>query len=108
MIGILLIYFVGKTFYDLAGLHKKNPWGFAVLGVASYYAGNILGGVLLAVLSELGLFSLEGIHETVIGIMALPIGILTCWGTYSLLRNRWEKSAEKVNRDEVLDGDLIQ
>jgi hypothetical protein len=108
MIGILLIYFVGKSFYDLAALHNKSQWGFAVLGVVSYYAGNVLGGVLLAILSELGLFSLEGIHDMVIGIMALPIGILACWGTYSLLRKRWEKSADKVNGEEVLDGDFIR
>ncbi len=35
MIELVLIFFVGKAFYDLAGRHKKHQWGFAILG--SYY-----------------------------------------------------------------------
>jgi hypothetical protein len=35
MLGLILIYFVGKAFYDLAGLHGKSQWGFAILGIVS-------------------------------------------------------------------------
>lgn len=108
MVGIILIYFVGKAFYDLAGLNNKSQWGFAILGVASYYGGSFLGGIILGVLSELGVFSLEDIPETVLGIMALPVGVLTCWGTYAILKSQWSKAGEKVNSEDVLDGDLIK
>ena len=108
MVGFILIFFVGKAFYDLAGLNNKSQWGFAILGVASYYAGTFIGGIMLAVLSELAIFSIENMSDVVLGILALPIGVLTCWGTYTLLKTHWNKAPEKVNRDEVLDGDMMK
>lgn len=108
MVGLILLYFVGKAFYDLAGLHNRSQWGFAILGVASYYAGQLLGGVLLGIISELGVFSLDGMSDMTISLMALPMGVLSCWGTYVLLKSQWSKAAEKVNREDVLDGDLIE
>lgn len=108
MIGLILLYFVGKAFYDLAGRHNKSQWGFAILGVVSYYAGLFLGGFLLAIVAELGYWSIEELSDTAIGFMALPLGVLTCWGTYMLLKNTWTKAAQKVNSEDVLDGDLLK
>jgi len=110
MIGLILIYFVGKAFYDLAKVHDKNAWGFAILGVASYYGGIFIGGMIIGLLVEL--FFLPGfIDETSdgesmwLGFAALPIGILTCWGTYHLLKRSLSKPKE-VSR-QTLDADLI-
>ena len=33
MLGLLLIYFIGKYFYDLAAEFEKNKWLYAILGV---------------------------------------------------------------------------
>ena len=108
MVGLILLYFVGKAFYDLAGQHNRSQWGFAILGVGSYYGGLFLGAIILGVLSEFGMFSIEGMSEMALGFMALPLGVLTCWGTYVFLKAQWIKAAEKVNREDVLDGDLIK
>ncbi len=46
--------------------------------------------------------------QTALGFMGLPVGVLACWGTYVLLKNMWIKAEEKVNSEDVLDGDLLK
>ena len=105
LLGIILIFFVGKAFYELAGLHHKSRWGFAILGVATYYAGILLAGFLMAIVSELGIFSFNDYPETLLSVMAFPFGILSCWGTYALLRKQWSKT-RKLETNEILDAGL--
>ena len=37
MLGLLLIYWIGKKYYELATEHNRSPWGYAILGVFVYY-----------------------------------------------------------------------
>lgn len=107
MLGILLIYFIGKAFYDLAQEHNKNKWVFAILGVVSYYGGTIIAGVSFALLAELGVtdFFIE-LPEFGLSLLAIPFGILTCWAFYKILSSNWSnQSRENVN--DALDGELI-
>jgi len=53
MLGLLLIYFIGKYFYDLAILHEKSKWGWAVIGVVSYYAEGFILAFGLGMIAEL-------------------------------------------------------
>ena len=108
MVGLILLYFVGKAFYDLAGLNSKSQWLYAILGVGSYYAGLIIGGVLIAIGYELFLGSIDEVNDTLLSFLALPIGVLACWGFYRILKSRWEKK-ETVSdsAEEVLDAHLI-
>ena len=57
LLGLILISFVGKAFYDLAGLHGKSQWGFAILGIATYYAGIMTAGFAMGIISELGILA---------------------------------------------------
>jgi hypothetical protein len=108
MIGIILIYFVGKAFYDLAGRHHKGQWLSAILGVVSYYGGQFAGGVILAIGYELFIGSIDEINETVLSVLALPIGVLACWGFYRILKSRWEKKETfSESSEEVLDANFI-
>lgn len=109
MLGLFLIYFIGKAFYDLAGLNNKNKWGFAVLGVVSYYGGTAIGGVIIALLAEFQIFfdSVDDIPDMLLNLLALPFGVLICWLTYRYLQNTWSRAADAKN-SEVLDGDLMQ
>lgn len=108
MIGAaILIYFAGRSFYNLAGQYNKNQWGFGILGVVSYYAGIFIGGIVLGVVLEL--FAPGFIDETndmVLGLMTIPIGILTCWLTYVLLKRSWSKPRE-IERT-TLDADMMR
>jgi hypothetical protein len=108
MIGLLLIYFIGKYFYDLAGQYKKSKWGFAILGVISYYLGILIGGAVIGLLFEFVLeIPVEGFSDIALGLMSIPMGILACWGFYKLLKSQWTKPSVSSSSD-VLDKDLIQ
>jgi hypothetical protein len=106
MIGLILLYFVGKAFYNLAGQHNRSEWGFAILGVVSYYGGLFVGGFILALIIQAVTGSIDQFSETVLGLMALPFGVLTCWGFYKILERRWNRSP-LVNTSDLLDGDLM-
>ena len=108
MIGLILIYFIGKAFYDLAMLYQKHKWGFAILGVASYYLGLMVGGVIIALLMELNSpGSVERFNETALGALGIPFGILACWGLYKFLQRQWGKPA-KFTDEEIIDSDIIE
>jgi hypothetical protein len=44
MLGLVFIYFIGRYYYKLAENHNRSKWGFAVLGVATYYGGTFAAG----------------------------------------------------------------
>ncbi|TCI92664.1 hypothetical protein [Tenacibaculum sp. M341] len=102
MLGLLLIYFIGKKFYTLAEDYDKSMWGYAILGVAIYYAGILSFGVLL------GLFMvvlesdfLDTGNELLLSIISIPIGLLSCYILYVILEKKWKKE------QPALGGNLI-
>jgi amino acid transporter len=102
MLGLVLVYFIGKKFHELANDYEKSPWPFAILGVATYYAGTFLFGLLLGITLEI--FSpgtLEGMHDFVLGLIAIPFGLFSCWGLYYLLRRIWE--GQRVDAMESME-----
>jgi len=104
MLGLILIYFIGKKFYDLAQEFEKSQWGFAILGVVIYYAGTFIAGIVIAIGYEISSTnSIENVNEHVLGLIALPFGILSCVGLYNYLRKTWQKNKEtnKPNIDEI-------
>ncbi len=107
MIGLFLIYFIGRAFYELAFEYDKSRWGFAIVGVISYYAGANIGGlgiILVAgLLLEIDITTSSGI---MINLMSVPFGLLACWGLYRILKSNWEKGTETQASEEVLDSDL--
>lgn len=108
MIGLFLLYFIGKAYYDLAGLHNKGQWLYAILGIVSYYASAFIGGILIGIFAEIFMTgSLDDTSDIVWGLIALPFGILGCWGFYRILKSRWENSPKfSVHSDDVLDANL--
>lgn len=97
MLGILLIYFIGKYYYDLAALHDKRKWVYAGLGIVSYYAGTMLFGLAFGVFMEIwSPGTLDTMNNTVLGLIALPVGVLSCYGVYTYLRKKWEGKAAQA------------
>jgi hypothetical protein len=107
MLGLILVFFVGKYFYDLAARYNKSEWGYAILGVASYYAGTAIIGFVIGILGEFAVISdVESIPTIVLTLVAIPAGALTSFLTYRYLENRWDRPTYEPPSD-VLDSDLI-
>ena len=107
MLGLVFIYFIGKVFYALADRYDKSQWGFAILGIVSYYFGIFFGGMIIGVIYEFGLSrSVEDVNEMLLGFMCVPFGALACWGLYKILENRWKEATRSYLSEEVLDAEL--
>lgn len=106
MFGLFLIYFIGKSFYELANKFEKKAWPYVVLGIISYYAGSFLVGVVLGIAQLIFPFSTDDYPAVVWNIIALPFGVLSCWGTYKYLEWKWGKK-NSFDTEETLDGSLI-
>jgi hypothetical protein len=108
MFGLILIYFIGKAYYDLAKLNNRHPWGFAVTGIAAYYAGTFIAGLLIGYVIEYRqLSNIGGMSELLLGLMVFPFGLLSCWGLYKFLQSRWKIPA-MFSDDEILDSGLLK
>lgn len=95
MLSILFIIFVGKFFYKLAEKYKQNKWLFGILGVAMYYVGSLIGGLVLGTLTVLFNFEIDWDNQMLMTIIAIPFGFATCWFFYYLLKRSWRKIAIK-------------
>ncbi|MDG1428303.1 MAG: hypothetical protein P8M19_04150 [Crocinitomicaceae bacterium] len=105
MLGILLIYFIGKWFYSLAEAHGRNKWGFAILGVGVYFGAQILFGIVLGFLAIAfdweWVFATNGILTNILGIAA---GALAAWGVRAIFKYNWSKNLKDNTSDTLLDG----
>ncbi len=104
MLGLLLIYFLGKKFYELAHEYDRSRWGFAILGVVVYYLGTFLAGVIIVLLGSNSAAFLN-LPDIVISLMSIPFGLLSAWILYRILEASWLKAQESTDSD-VLDQNL--
>jgi len=104
MLGLLLIFFIGKGFFNLAKKHERNKWLFAVLGVIVYYGMGIIGAmVIVSVALALGHDGILNFSDAMLGFMGIPIGLLAVWGFHYMLRRNWENNPKNQN-SELLDN----
>lgn len=104
MLGLLLVYWLGKRFYQLAEDHDQSKWGYAILGVVSYYIGTIIFGIILGVVCEIfwpGFVTSN--NEFVLGLLTIPFGVLL-W--YLVLRY-FEKKWKNLKQTEIEEIDNI-
>ncbi|QCK13916.1 hypothetical protein [Mangrovivirga cuniculi] len=105
MLGLFLIFFIGKRFYQLSESFNKSKWLFAILGIASYYIANFLAGLIFAVMDDVfGWGFLYETSEFAISLFLLPFGILGCYGFYKLLEHIWSKEPKSP---DTIDGDYF-
>jgi hypothetical protein len=109
MLGFLLIYFIGNSFYKLAVEFGKHKWGFAILGVVTYYGSGVLlitiGMIILMYLGSNSSF--ESVPSWGWDLLGIPIGLAACYGLHAFLKYQWTKST-KGTTTEVLDADLMK
>jgi len=104
MLGLVLLYWIGKYYYKLAETYDKSKWGFAIIGIVSYYSGTLLFGIILMAIGEI--FSqgfVDSFNETLLGLIMLPFGVLTCYLLYKYLEKTWKRNDSRLynNIDDI-------
>ncbi|GAB4162622.1 MAG: hypothetical protein Tsb0033_21780 [Winogradskyella sp.] len=102
MLGLILLYWIGKYFFKLAEEYNKNKWGFAILGVVTYYAGIIIFSFIFGIVIELtSPGAIDNMNETLLGLLMLPFGILSCYILYKYLQKTWKKNLPVNEIDQI-------
>lgn len=103
MLTILPIYFLGKSYYDLAKLHGKSAWGYGVLGGFIFLAAQFLFAFLIGVLIVLADIRTD-LPDFVLSLAAIAFGAAVTYGIEYLLRKSWEKKPkESFSETDLLD-----
>ena len=102
MLGILLIFFIGKYFYELAQDYYKHRWLYAILGIITYYVGTMVGAFCVAIGSDLFGWDINFEDTWTLTLIAIPFGLLFTVVLYFLLRRNWKSSVVEV-KDEIED-----
>jgi hypothetical protein len=107
MLGLILLYFIGKRFYELAAQHQRHKWGHALGGIAVYYLSLIFSGIIITLALDLIWdYVIPNGKETLFGIANIPIGLGVCWLWYTHLKKTWGKNLFN-ERDAPLDEVLV-
>lgn len=107
MISLLLIYFIGKYFYDLAIEYNKSKWGWAIAGIISYYSGVLIISFIVGMIAEISSSgSIESWPRWVFVVMEIPSGIVGAWILYWLLKKKWGNKSSDDDMDGFLDAGL--
>lgn len=106
MLGILLLYFIWNYYTELAFEHDKKKWVYGVIGIATYYAGTFIGGIVIGLSYIIaGNHYIDDSNAIISAIIAMPFGVLSVWGLYKLLKYQWERKSKVVSNS--LDNDLL-
>jgi hypothetical protein len=107
MLEVVLMVFIGKSFYELAGEYSKNKWLYAISGVVSVYIGLIISGIIMALgVDIISPGSLDTVNETVLGLMVIPFALILTWLFYRFLKSSWEKG-KIIDNADILDDELV-
>lgn len=95
MLGLFIIYWIGKRFYDLATIHGRSPWGYAILGVAAYYITQLLFGMIAYVASPETFSNMDKGSELLLNLVGIGIGAGVWYLLLQYLTRKWENEAEQ-------------
>ncbi|RED46010.1 hypothetical protein [Seonamhaeicola aphaedonensis] len=85
MLGLLLIYFIGKRFYDLSIEYDQNKWLYAILSIIVYYAAAFVLGLILGLLDFIFDWGIDWDNNFGWNLLGIPAGLLAVWGFYVIL-----------------------
>lgn len=104
IIDIILIVVTGKYYMQLAEKYGKSKWGYAILGVATYYIVAVLFALILGLLyAVFNPEALESLNEFVIGLIALAVGVGGTTVLYYFLEKSWKKNHKIENKVTSID-----
>lgn len=108
MLGLVLLYFIGKHFYNLAFEYEKHQWTYAILGIVAYYAGTAVAGFVLLFIADDPMRIVEE-SQVLLGIFAIPFGIFGCYLFHLYLVRKWMTEQQFSNMDDtILDRNFME
>ena len=100
---MILIIVVGAYFFNYAKRNNMNKILWAILGIASYFIGQVVAGAII------GLTAPDLLQEDItimfIGVLA---GGLTTYLTYLLMVKESKKKQDSSIDSDILDSDLLE
>jgi len=108
MLGLLLLYWIGKHFYKLAENYNRHAWGHAIMGIVCYYLGTFVGGLALIIIIEMiNPGGTDTLDDYALGLMGVPFGLLSLWLLSRYLNRRYAHRVEHdITETEYLDDHL--
>lgn len=101
MLTIIPIYLFGKSYYELAKLHNRSAWGYAVLGACIFLGSQFLLGFLIGIIMVVTNTDLD-MPSFVLSLIAIVFGAAAAYGIQNLLKRKWERKP-KDDFSELLD-----
>lgn len=92
MLQIILFVFIGKHFYKLAETYNKKKWLFVIIGIISYFLGELLGGLILGFLSAYLGWDLDWDNRLLMSLIGLPFGLGAVALFHYLLKKNFEQN----------------
>jgi membrane glycosyltransferase len=112
MLGIFLLYFIGKPFYQLAEEYYKSKWLYAILSIAIYYATQFVAGMILGAISIWIDYNILALNQFLLLLICLPFCILALWGFYRMLKKRWSnetvRNEKELNEQGIIDDHMME
>lgn len=107
MLGIIFLFIIGKQFYKLAEEYSKSKWGFAILGIVTYYAGTFITAIIYGLIyfSMYPEASEESVETIYLTLAVIVFGILSSVILYFILESNWKKN-QKVEKKAMNIDDI--
>ena len=105
ILGILFIILIGQNFYILAQKHKKSKWGYAILGVVTYYGSTFFYGIIYSIfylMRNPNSFE-EALDSWTLRLTTVAIGLLTTYILFYLLKRSWSKNQKEEEKSVNID-----
>lgn len=87
MLGLLLIYFIWKKLAELASKYNRSRWGYGLLGIAVYFASQLLFGFIIWPLMLANGTELTDGTQLMVSFFAIAFGALGVYLLHYFLKN---------------------
>jgi hypothetical protein len=105
MLGLVLIYWVGRKFYDLADYHKRSQWGYTFVGLGIYFGTQLIFGMVLELLNPGLIDGLDKSSGLGLDLLGMAIGGLVWYLALQYFTKKWEQQydSEAYNLDAEIE-----
>ena len=82
----------------MAADNNQNKWLYAILSIAIFFIGTVLGAIILNVVFLIIDYNYDWDNDKANSIIAIPFGLLADYLFYYILNKKWQIAIE-VNDD---------